>query len=102
MDSDEREIFQFLKSHGSEFIAAMEICRRAGSKRRFHEDPHWAKPVLIRMAERQILESDTQGRYRLKPTRKHKQWVAPEIAKILQEGGVEIGDAADDEYYENL
>jgi hypothetical protein len=108
MDADEREIFQFLKTRMGDFTAAMEICRRAGSKRRFHQDPNWAKPVLQRMEERAILESDQQGRFRIKPVaRKHKkQWVAPDIAKILQESGVNIdgegGGVADDEYYENL
>jgi len=107
MDADEREIFQFLKSWGGEFIGAVEICRRAGGKRRFHEDPNWAKQPLIRMAERNILESDQQGRYRIKPAKKRKQWVAPDIAKILQENGValeggESGDIGDDEYYDNL
>jgi hypothetical protein len=106
MDTDEREIFQFLKTRAGDFTAAMEICRRAGSKRRFHEEPDWAKSILQRMAERGILESDQQGRYRIKPVaRKHKkQWVAPDIAKILQESGVAVeGEGVgDDEYYENL
>ena len=49
----------------------------------------------MRMAERGILESDSQGRYRIKPVSrkdKNKRWVAPDIAKILQESGVEIED----------
>lgn len=106
MDADERDIFQFLKTRTGEFTAAMEICRRAGSKRRFHQDPNWAKPILQRMEERSILESDQQGRFRIKPVaRRHKkQWVAPDIAKILQESGVSVeGEGVgEDEYYENL
>lgn len=106
MDADEREIFQFLKSYGGEFLSAMEVCRRAGGKRKFHEDPNWAKQPLIRMAERNILEADQSGRYRIKPVKKHKQqWIAPDIAKILQESNAEPdtgGGLADDEYYENL
>lgn len=112
MDTDEREIFQFLKSWGSDFTSAMEICRRAGSKRKFHEDPNWAKPILQRMEERGILESDLSGRYRVKPLPKKKKgtmWVAPDIAKILKESGVEVesagnteGEIANDEYYDEL
>jgi len=56
------------------------------------------------------LESDIQGRYRIKPVSKKKsgrQWVAPDIAKILQESGVAVedagaGDIGADEYYEQL
>jgi hypothetical protein len=110
MDSDERDIFEFLKTWGADFTAAREIARRATSKKRFYDDPDWAKPILMRMEERRILESDTQGRYRIKPLPKKKQgkkWVAPDIAKILRESGVEVedggeGDIAADEYYEQL
>ncbi|HTV61327.1 MAG TPA: hypothetical protein VMH30_02025 [Verrucomicrobiae bacterium] len=112
MDSDEHDIFKFLKTWGAEFTSAMEVCRRAGSKKRFYEDPSWAKPILHRMEERGILESDIQGRYRIKPVsnkKKGNKWVAPDIAKILKESGVEMDAAggsgeeiADDEYYEEL
>lgn len=111
MDGDEREIFRYLKTWGGNFINAMEVCRRAGSKKRFHEDPNWAKQPLLRMAERGILESDIAGRYRIKPVprKKEKEWVSPEVAAEMEKGGtgpqseaepeVEI---ADDEYYDNL
>jgi hypothetical protein len=62
----------------------------------------------MRMAERGILEDDSSGRYRIKPLSrkdKNKRWVSPDIAKILQESGVEVegaGDIAPDEYYEQL
>lgn len=108
MDADEREIFQFLKSRGEEFVNAMEIARRAGGRKRFHEDPDWAKTFLVRMTERGILEVDPQGRYRIKPVGKrgkNKRWVAPDIAKILQESGVEVEGTSElgpDDYYEQL
>jgi len=105
MDADEREIFHFLKTRSGEYTSAMEICRRAGNKRKFSQDPNWAKPVLLRMAERHILEADQGGRYRIKPKAgKHKrQWVSPEIAKILeQSGGSGSDETGEDEYYENL
>jgi len=112
MDADEREIYQFLKSWGSEYIAPREICRRAGGRKRFHDEPEWAKPILLRMAERGILESNATGHYRIKPIRKKKEqekrWVSPEIAKILKEGGVEVETTGEenglgpDEYYDQL
>ena len=109
MDTDEREIFEFLKIWGGGFTAAREIARRAGTKKRFHSDPDWAKPILLRMAERGILESDIQGRFRIKPI-SHKepeqQRVAPEGSKVLQESNATVesdglGDSTD-EYYEKL
>jgi len=110
MDADERDIFQFLKTWGADFTNAKEVARRAASKKKFYDDPDWAKPVMMRMEDRGILESDIQGRYRVKPVAKKKlgkKWVAPDIAKILQESGVTVdgegaGDIADDEFYEQL
>jgi hypothetical protein len=108
MDSDEREIYYFLKTWGSEFVGGKEIARRAGGKRKFGENPEWAKPLLMRMVERGIIENDTLGRYRVKPVGKKgkdKRWVSPEIAKILQESGVEVETSVEsppDDYYEQL
>jgi hypothetical protein len=109
MDIDEREIYNFLKTYGSDFVAAREVCRRAGGRKRYHEDHEWAKPILQRMIERGILEMNSEGQYRVKHTKKKKggRWVAPDIAKILQENGVEVegqgqAEIGSDDYYEQL
>jgi hypothetical protein len=110
MDSEEREIFYFLKTWGEEYVSTKEIARRASGKKKFHENPEWAKPLLMRMQERGLLENDTMGRYRIKPVKhknKNKRWVSPDIAKILQESGVDVespesGAVAPDDYYEQL
>ena len=112
MDTDERDIFQFLKTWGADFTNAKEVARRASSKKRFYEDPDWAKPILMRMTERGILESDVQGRYRIKPVPKkgkNTRWISPDIAKILQEKGLQVegaaggsGETGSDEYYDKL
>jgi hypothetical protein len=93
MDADEREIVHYLQTWGASFVNAKEIARRASTKRRFAEDPDWAKPVLVRLVEKGLLENDASGRYRLKPENKHgkaHRWVAPDINKILEEGGVHV------------
>jgi hypothetical protein len=108
MDGDEREIYNYLKTRGHEFVSAREVCRRAAGKKRYYDEPDWAKPYLLRMMDRHILENDAMGRYRIKPISKKdkdQRWVAPNIAEILKEGGVEVesGDIApDDDYYEQL
>jgi hypothetical protein len=109
MDSEEREIFQFLKTWGNDFVNGMEIARRASGRKKFHDDPAWAKPILARMQERGVLEHNSLGQYRIKPVAKKSKgnrWVAPDIAKILQESGVQMDSAgsetATDEYYEGL
>jgi hypothetical protein len=110
MDAEEREIYYFLKSWKTQFISAREICRRAGGKKRFQQSQEWAKPFLIRMVDRGILETDNSGHYRIRPPREKggmKRWVSPEIASILKRGGtgtseLVITDAELDEYYDKL
>lgn len=111
MDADEREIYYFLKQYKHEYISGREICRRAGGKRRFRGDPVWAIAPLQRMVERNILETDPAGHYRIKPPPDQsapRKWVSPQIARILEESGKEfegvwvISDDELDQYYEKL
>ena len=112
MDADEREIYYYLKSWKHEYISAREISRRAGGKRRFREEAEWAKPVLTRMVERGILETDPAGYYRIKPPVEKKgaslkRWVSPEITRILQQSGKDFGtivltEQELDDYYDKL
>jgi hypothetical protein len=92
MDADEREIYEYLQGYGEEWVNAKEVCRRAGGKRKYNEDNNWARPILQRMKELQILEGDMLGRYRVKPDpRAHKEkWISPDIEKILRESGVKV------------
>jgi hypothetical protein len=88
MNTDEQEILNYLSTYGAEFVGAAEICRRATTKKRYYNEPDWAKPILMSMKDRGILEADNQGRYRVKQEKKNragKLWVAPDIEKILRE-----------------
>ncbi len=67
MNSDEREIFHYLQTLGRGIHQRQGNLPRASTKKRYHEDPDWAKPLLMGMAERGILESDAMGRFRVKP-----------------------------------
>jgi len=91
LDADEREIYYYVKAREGEFVAAGEICRRASGRKRYQYRPDWALPVLMRMIERGILESDTRGYYRLKPIpkpeTKGKRWLSPQLAGLFNEKG---------------
>src|SRR5689334_20733389 len=95
MDADERDICLYLKGWAGQFVSTVEIARRAGGKRRYREDPNWAAPVLTRLVERKLLESDSTGHYRLKPRLrqdKQKKWVSPHIRSILERSGKNFGE----------
>jgi len=90
MDADEQDICNYLKQWPKQFISGREIARRAGGKRRSRNDPFWANAVLSRMVEKQILETDRSGHFRIlqkevKPG--DKKWISPELQKLLEESG---------------
>jgi hypothetical protein len=97
MNADPTEICQFLKSFQDQFVSGKEICRRAGGKWRFREEPTWALPILRRMFDSRIVETDIDGRFRLtqqtaatKSTPK-KRWISPAIQRILEQNGKNCG-----------
>ncbi len=63
--SDEFEIITFLKCFKGQYVSGKEVCRRAGSKRRYQENPRWALPLLVGMVVRGIVTVDAGGHYRL-------------------------------------
>lgn len=92
MTHDENLIFLFLKPYKRAYVAGREVAKRAAGRRRFHSDPDWAKVLLVRMVEREILETDPAGHYRIKPPptkkRDDRKWVAaPAMAHLLNTSG---------------
>ncbi len=90
MDADEREICLYLKSYAGQFVSAVKIARHAGGKKRYHEDPDWAVPVMRRLLEKALIEADAAGHYRLRPTiqeEKKRLYVSPQIRRLLEASG---------------
>ena len=98
MEAEEKEICEFLKAWPGQYVSGREIARRAGGKWRYRDDPNWATPVLVRMVEKQLLESDAGGHYKLLPKekkKKPKRWLSPEMKKILEQTGKDFSEGAD-------
>ena len=97
MDTDQNLICQFLKQSSDEFVSRKEVCRRADSKWRFREDEYWAVPVLMRMREDRIVESNDTGHYRLvkqnakDSQNKQRVWMSPAIRSMLKSSGQSFG-----------
>lgn len=98
MTSEERDIYQYLLSSPRAFFSAREIARRAAGKRRYQEEPNWAKPVLPGMVEKGLLERNEAGHFRVirqeKVRARGRKWVAPRIARILKESGKDFSENA--------
>jgi len=100
MDADEREICDFLKSFPGQFVSGREIARRAGGKWKFHDDPNWPVPVLCRLKDLNMVESNASGQYRLtanEKKEKKQKWISPELKKILEESGKDFSEVVGEE-----
>lgn len=98
MDADERDICLYLKGFSGQFLSYAEIARRAAGKRRYRQEPEWATPVLLRLIEKGLIESDSTGHYRLKARKRREQqskWVSPQIRKILEKSGKDFNSVFD-------
>lgn len=97
MDADQSAICEFLKQWPDQYVSRKEICRRAGGKWRFREDESWAVPVLSRMRDERIVESDETGHYRLVSEKskdgksKQRMWMSPAIRSMLKSSGHSFG-----------
>jgi len=97
MDADQNAICLFLNTWPGQFVSRREICRRADGKWRFREDENWAVPVLQRMVEAGIIESDGCGHFRLMKqasadsSKQRKLWVSPAIKSIFKASGRDFG-----------
>jgi hypothetical protein len=89
MLSEERDICAYLKSLPGQFVSARELARRVGGKSRHRENPHWAAPVIAKLLEKKVIESDSAHNYRLiaKQDKKPKRWISPQVKKILERSG---------------
>jgi hypothetical protein len=65
LSSDELEVLEYLKSWGGKHVAMIEICRCAGGRQKFKETPHWAKNLMARLVEANLVEVNERGHYRV-------------------------------------
>ena len=90
MRADDIEIVDYLKPI-KEFVSPKVIARHVGGRERFEKNPSWAKPVLIALAHKGVLEVDQFGHFRYKPPPEkrlsRKMSLAPNILQILKASG---------------
>ena len=94
MNTEENEIYEFLKTRGSNFVSVVDISQALSRGRRFKDDRNWARPILRRMEIDGILESNPYGEYRLKEAAAEAE-TEPEptdFIEALRKPGASLGD----------
>ena len=87
MNADETELYEYLKQSPRTFVAATEISKKVGNKRRFLEDRNWARPILRRMELDGILEANEVGDYRIKEGTEAGHFIS-----AVGQPGIELGE----------
>jgi hypothetical protein len=92
LSTDEHCVYQYLKLWPDQFVHGIEICRRADRKSHFLENPHWAGTVLGQLVELGLIETDGNGRYRVKNHSTvtfggKSRFIAPHLMEILTKSG---------------
>lgn len=67
LSADELEILTYLKSWNGEYVNSIEICRSAGSRQKFKENPGWANSLMSRLVDLALVEVNERGHYRIAP-----------------------------------
>ena len=88
MNTEENEIYEFLKTRGASYVSVIDISKALGRSRRFKEDRNWARPILRRMEVDGIVESNPYGEYRLKDA----ETEPTDFIEALRKPGVSLGD----------
>lgn len=95
LGADANGILQYLSNFPTQFISVMEIARRAEGRNRFKEESRWANAAISQLLELSLIETDGNGRYRIKSKRKSKEaggnkFIAPAMREILEKSSRKI------------
>jgi len=95
LSAEDKIILEYLKPLGKAYATAKEVCRRAGGKSKFNDDPEWAKKFLKRLEKQGILETNPLGHYRIKRDENNtfKIPLDPSIRKILASSGQDFSES---------
>jgi hypothetical protein len=96
LSCDELEILDYLRLWPEKFVPLGEICRRAGGRRKFREDPNWARSLMSRLVDSGLVKVNERGHYLIArdeksapPARKHH---APQKPAPPLKSCVVVGD----------
>ena len=90
MNTEENEIYEFLKTRGDAYVSVTDISKVLGRGNRFQKDRNWARPILRRMEVDGVLEANPYGEYRIKGAEGEAH--SSDFKEALRKPGVSLGD----------
>ena len=65
VSAEQQQVLNYLRSSPATFFSAMEISRRAGSRKQFEHEPRWAINCLRYLLDMKLVERDLRGHYKI-------------------------------------
>ena len=65
VSAEQQQVLSFLRSSPATCFSAMEISRRAGSRKQFEQEPRWAINCLRYLLDMKLVERDLRGHYKI-------------------------------------
>jgi|SRR5467141_2670208 hypothetical protein len=93
MNHDDKMVLDYLGKYPTSFVSVMEVCKRAADRRRFAQQPDWARPILARLTQASMLECNASGQYKLKS--KHEDEEPARRARVPRPGEGALRDAVE-------
>jgi hypothetical protein len=90
MGHDEDAILAYLAKFPGGYVSPMEVGKRAASRKRYNENPDWAKAIMARMAQAGVLECNAVGHYRIKV---HEREEEPHVKEPREYSGMTAEEA---------
>ena len=88
MNSEEKEVYEFLKLRPNRFVRVAEISKELGARQDFCRDRNWMTAILRRMEIEGWVEASPKGGYRLM----HQPDETTSFKKAIETPGTPLGD----------
>jgi hypothetical protein len=64
LNAEQQQVLNFLRSSPQAWFSAMEVSRRAGTRKQFEENPRWGVNCLRYLFDMKLVERDSQAHYK--------------------------------------
>jgi hypothetical protein len=65
LNAEQQQVLNYLSSSPETWFSAMEVSRRAGTRKQFEEEPRWAIECLRYLVDMKLAQRDSQAHYKL-------------------------------------
>jgi hypothetical protein len=64
LSAEQQQVLTYLRSSPGAWFSAMEVSRRAGTRKQFEEEPRWAVNCLRYLLDMKLVERNGSGHYK--------------------------------------